>query len=88
MSKKRLSDTAAVAAMPGTGQDTQSMSVDVRKIENGYVTRTSTYGSDSYESRERFTKEAPKLRDPMDTRRGSHNSGSLRGAIGLLNKGG
>lgn len=58
MSKKRLNDTAAIARAPCLG-DTQSTSVEVRKISNGYVKRTSSYDGNNYSSSEEFCGDKP-----------------------------
>lgn len=45
-----------------TGQ--QERSVDIRKIENGYIVRESSCGPRGYKSSERFTPTAPKIDMP------------------------
>lgn len=61
MARKRLNDTAAIVAEP-LGSE-QSMSVSVRKIDNGYVTRTSHCDprTGAYNSAETFSKNPPRI---------------------------
>lgn len=58
--KKRLNDIAAIAQAPCYG-DTQSSSVEVRKISNGYVKRTSSYDGNNYSSSEEFSGDKPSM---------------------------
>jgi hypothetical protein len=62
MAGKRLNDTAAICA-PG---DAERLSMEVRPIENGYVTRHSRHGKDGYESREVFSAQKPEMAMPAD----------------------
>lgn len=61
---KRMSDTAAVKNMPSPsgelGSDT-SVSVSVRKIDNGFVTREARYGNGEYTEKETYTPTTPNL---------------------------
>lgn len=58
---KRLSDTAAIVATPAFGKDPENFSetVNVRKIDNGYIKRTTTYGEGQYRERETYSADKP-----------------------------
>lgn len=82
---KRLSDTAAIAGAPSVGDDgCKSINISVEKIENGYVTRTSSYGTgmDDYKSKEVYSAAAPKIAMPSEPR--PRSVGSLSSAIKSL----
>lgn len=74
---RRLSNTAAITERPyEAGED---HSVSVRKIENGYLTRTATCNPNtgSYRSSEVFTKTPPRITPPsMDAGQGEEMVGS------------
>lgn len=61
MGQKRLNDTAAIAASPPSGN--QEHSISVRKIDNGFVARSSTCNSATgeYKSSEQYFENAPKI---------------------------
>lgn len=54
------SKAAPVNSVSISGGKTER-SVDIRKIENGYIVRESTYGPKGYKSTERFTDKAPTI---------------------------
>ena len=54
---KRLSDTDALCAP--SGNDYASSSVEVRKIDNGYVRRQTISDSDGYKTNETYHKSHP-----------------------------
>jgi hypothetical protein len=61
---KRLNDTAPIARSTPKGDSSspECLNVEVRQIDNGFVKRTSTYGSDgSYNCKEEFSSERPSL---------------------------
>jgi hypothetical protein len=68
--------------------ENRSVSVDVRKIENGYIIRESHYGNGDYKCSERFSPKSPKVevRSTVESGRkgGNARSSSLGGAIGKL----
>lgn len=61
MAKRRLNDTAAIAATPPSGN--QEHSISVRKIDNGFIARSSTCNSATgeYKSSEQYFPSAPKI---------------------------
>lgn len=61
MAQKRLNDTAAIAASPPSGN--QEHSISVRKIDNGFIARSSTCNSATgeYKSTEQFFAQAPRI---------------------------
>jgi hypothetical protein len=64
--RRRLSDTAILAGMApaGGGQmvENTSVSVNVRRIDNGYVICETRCGpGQAYETRERFSREKPTI---------------------------
>ena len=61
-------------AKPIAPDENESYSVDVRKIENGYVTRTSVYGSGDYKSTEVFSATKPDLDAPKAPRQSGGSS--------------
>ena len=78
-------------AVPVPSGDHSSVSVDVRKIENGYIVRKSSYGEGGkYSSSECFSSEKPKfeVRDAKGADRGKGKSpsggSSLSKAMGKL----
>lgn len=70
---KRLNDTMALVAEPLSGGVEHSVSV--RKVGNGFVTKTSRYNPDTggYQCSEDFSKKAPRVLAPkvMGGREGS-----------------
>ena len=71
-----MSDTAAlVARPPGGGED---HSVSVRKIDNGYLVRTSTCDERTgmYRSSEQFYERAPKILPPRVARGAAPDAGN------------
>jgi hypothetical protein len=47
---------ASVQAKPD-----REVTVSTRKIDNGYVTRTESWGQDGYDSKETFSEQAPEI---------------------------
>ncbi len=91
MARKRLNDTEALVVRPFAGGEEHSISS--RKIENGYLTRTSSYnpGTGECKSAEIFTKNPPKLTAPrMDGRQGRDATGdsSLADTVKYLGRSG
>ena len=87
MAKPRLNDTVAITAKPLDANE--SHSICTRKIDNGYITRTSYYNEGTGESRsaEKFTKTAPKITPPRaDGRQGASpdSPSSLRETVEYL----
>lgn len=68
--------------------DNHSVSVDVRKIDNGYIIRESHVGDGSYRSCERFSPTKPTFEvrssAKSDQKGASRSRSSLGGAIGKL----
>lgn len=59
---KRLNDTAALQAIPAYSLErSESRSVNVRKIENGYLTCESSCKDGKYESSETYSATPPDL---------------------------
>ena len=86
MANKRLSDTAALVAEPfGRGEE---HSISTRKIENGFITRTSRSNpmTGEYECREAFSKSQPRIL-PARTARGvgeANGESTLRETMSYL----
>lgn len=58
---KRLNDTGAIQAMPVNSLNREeSRTQSVRKIENGFIVCDSSYKDGRYESREYYSKDAPR----------------------------
>lgn len=57
----RLSDTEAIVkeGIKGRPQLSESLNVDVRSIDNGYIRRESKYGDDGYSCKETYHQEKP-----------------------------
>ena len=49
------------ATMVDCGPRTTEKTVEIRKIENGFIVRESTYGPKGYKTSERFTAKAPTI---------------------------
>lgn len=77
MAKKRLSDTGALQ-MPIPSSESESCSVDVSKIDNGYLVRTTRYGSDpgGYQCQTRYSKEKPVIVNSFDVVEGASTDSS------------
>lgn len=75
MAKQRLNDTAAIAASPPSGN--QEHSISVRKIDNGFIARSSTCNSATgeYKSSEQFFASAPRIIPARVARTMSDDSG-------------
>jgi hypothetical protein len=56
---KRLNDTAVLQAAPACGEMADYTTKEIRKIENGYVTRETRSGDGSYNSTERYSPNHP-----------------------------
>lgn len=89
----RESDTAAVAAMPSGDEDGPShVSVDVRKIDNGYVSTHTTMRDGAYHSREEYHAKRPRVEEVLGAgerpRSGlGEGTNHLRAAVGLMKQG-
>lgn len=71
----------------GPMREGEDHSVSVRKIDNGYVIRTSSCGNDgNYQSSEVFSKEMPEIRPPAVINRQTNGNGgsSLSSAVKAL----
>lgn len=78
---KRLNDTAGIAAMPMS--DTESSSVSIRPISNGYLKCMSSHGQHGYNYTETYHAEKPR----MDGTNSPDNSGnSMQGAVAYLKR--
>lgn len=55
--------------------------ISTRPIDNGFIIRESNYGDGEYETRERFSKTAPKMPTMRGEREGSVGDERLAGAI-------
>ena len=78
----RLDDTAALrtpAKMPE--KENESCSVDVRRIDNGYVVRESHYKDGSYSSKETFSSEKPVIENMGTGKEEQTPDSSLRDAM-------
>lgn len=73
---ERLNDTAAITGRPfAQGED---HSIHVRRIDNGFIVRTSTCNENTgeYKSSEMFTKNPPRITPPkVDGRQVGSNAG-------------
>lgn len=76
-------------AMPGTinGPDSEneSVSVNVRKIDNGYVISESRCKGSDYTYNERFTAEKPDIASPVPKPMAPSAPDSMAKAVSLLN---
>ena len=84
---RRLNDTASLATRPFEAGESHSIST--RKIDNGYLTCTSTYNPRTGECRsaETFSRNPPRIIAPrVDGRSGANpdSGNSLRGAKDYL----
>lgn len=66
--------------------ENETLSVSVRKIDNGYVKTTSRYGGDRYESREEFSRDRPKIDQPTERASGMAKAGACKRAFDVLKK--
>jgi hypothetical protein len=82
---RRLNDTAAITSMPSPAAigDSESLNVEVRRIDNGYITRESRYSQGDYKSCERFSQDKPVLGD-LAKPQTSPGRSSLRNAVRSL----
>lgn len=77
MIKRQLNSTAALTDMPIEANGREH-SLSVRKIDNGYLTRRSTYTSaGEYKSSECFSKKPPEGFADREARRGKVGSEGL-----------
>lgn len=85
MGKRRLNDTAAIAANPPSGN--QEHSISVRKIDNGFIARSSTCNSATgeYKSSEQYFASAPKIVPAKVARAGDSASAGLADTMAYLN---
>lgn len=86
MAKRRLNDTAAIAATPPSGN--QEHSISVRKIDNGFIARSSTCNNATgeYKSSEQFFSSAPRIIPAKVARTGESSSGGgLADTMAYLN---
>lgn len=85
---KRSSVDVIAAEVPksATMEHSESCSVSVRKIDNGYVTCTSRCNAEGYHSEETFSKSRPVIEDMQ--RRPQTNPGreTMRGAMHELRR--
>jgi len=70
MARKRLSDTGALQ-MPIPSSKSESISVSVEKIDNGYLTRTTRCGDGGYQCITRYSKEKPVIVNSFDVAEGA-----------------
>lgn len=64
--KTRLNDTVAIeATAPYSLGGSESRSINVRKIDNGYVTTESSCKDGRYESKDTYSATPPKLGEDM-----------------------
>lgn len=83
---KRLSDTAALVG-GGTGEsDYSRRSVEVEKIDNGYLVTKSTSGDGEYTCTKEYSRDRPNL-DGGQRSEAQSGSGSLRDAIKTAKEG-
>lgn len=70
---KAKAKTKAVDKVPAAAVASREQTVSIRKIENGYITRTSGMigekGKERYVEHERFSRTAPKVTIPKETKR-------------------
>lgn len=80
---KRLSDTATLAGTPFGGNEDQREhhTKEVRKIDNGYITRESHDDSLGYRSMETYSAE-----HPGSTPTVGHGSDSMKRAVDFMKK--
>jgi hypothetical protein len=92
-SRGRLSDAAPVAAMsPGNEDGPSHVSVDVRKIDNGYVSTHTVMDAGEYRTREEYHAKRPRVEEVLGVgdRTGSgmdEGPNHLRAAVGMMKKG-
>lgn len=91
MAKRRRGAVNAIAAMPvPSDEGPEHVSVDVRKISNGYVASHSRSQDGEYHHHEEYHKDKPNVkeilgaREPREQRSATNH---LRGAVGLLRRG-
>lgn len=70
MVNKRLNDTGAIQ-MPIPSSESSTVETSVRKIDNGYLVRTSRYGDGAYQCNERFSSEKPVIVNSFDVAEGA-----------------
>lgn len=83
---KRLSDTAAISSRPmHSGDGSESKSISVRPIENGFICCESHSKADgSYSYSERYYSERPKISESTGGASGAVGSEGLSGAKAAL----
>lgn len=82
MHKRQTSvDVLASCGPAGAGSDACSQTVEVRKVENGYVKRESTWNGDEYSTRETIHSQNPGLTPGNGRAEGQSGRGTLRDAI-------
>lgn len=82
-----MGDKTSVAVR-GSIDMNESVSVDVRKINNGYITRTSRSGAEGYTSAEEYSEDKPsvgiKTKDdlPVEQQAGRDRMAAAKRALG------
>lgn len=83
MANKRMNDTNAVAAMPSKGgmRKGESINIEIRPIDNGYIKRESKYmDNGDYTSKETYTPDRPSV----DTPKSGNNM--MKAAVDFIKK--
>lgn len=79
----RLNDTKALVSVAAPSEQNEEVTVSVRRIDNGYVKRVSSYGpGGGYECKEEYSAEKPSAMPTSENSSGK----SLKGATRFLNK--
>lgn len=82
MAGKRLNDTKAISGMKPVSNLGESVNIDIRPIDNGYIKReTKCSDVGGYTSKETFHSEKPSL-DPM----GKNGNNMMKSAVDFLKK--
>jgi hypothetical protein len=99
MARKSTARTSSVAALrssppPAESSGPSSMSVDVRKISNGWISTHSQTKDGEYEYKEEFHESKPEIEEIVGVGQRTGTEGAdakgtnhLAGAIALMNKG-
>lgn len=83
MANKRMSDTAAVAAMPSKGgmRKGESINIEIRPIDNGYIKRESKcMDNGDYTSKETYSPDRPSMEAPKG------GSNMMKAAVDFIKK--
>lgn len=85
---KRLNDTKAIAESPvriGRGAVGETLTIDVRPIDNGFITRHSHFKEHGdYSCKETYSSERPNIHKTQNTEETAPNP--MRAAISALNR--